>query len=100
MSIELKKEQKLNSFIDQLVNLLHTEEMINFIDSHCEDIIDKRTFLMFVLMYYFTLFSSDISISKESIKFFLEQIILDPVKRLDCIKLYKNIEDCITKKIK
>lgn len=41
-------------FIGELVDSLYTEELNKLIDKTCESEIDKRTFMMFIMMYFLT----------------------------------------------
>lgn len=87
--------------IDKLVDVLFTSEINNLIDTKCETDSDKRVFLMFLIMYFYTYLNipnvvktSDIDI-KQNLKIFLTDLIKNPDKRLKCIELYKSFEDSI-----
>jgi hypothetical protein len=86
--------------IDDLVNSLYTDEINNLIDTKCKTIEDKRVFLMFIIMYFYTYLniSQDIKEQfniKKELKIFLTDIIKNPEKRSKCIELYTNFEQSI-----
>ena len=96
------KLQKIKSdiypFIDKIVDALYTEEINKIIDSENVNL-DKRTFIMFICMYFSTrLFADDKSITKESIKRFMTELIKNPTKRQQCIKLFNSFEFVLDEK--
>lgn len=88
--MELQKNNKIYPFIDSLVDALFTDEINNIIDS--ENVkFDKKTFIMFICMYFSTRLYAK-KCSKETIKEFMTDIIRNPVKRQQCILLFNNFE--------
>ena len=51
----ITKESEVLPFKDQLVESLYTDEINNLLEKMCTTIDDKRTFLMFLMTYFFTL---------------------------------------------
>lgn len=84
---------KVYPFIDDLVDSLYTDELNRLIDSENVQF-DKRTFLMFIIIYFSTRLwsASNESISKESIKAFMTEMIRDPMKRSKCIQIFMMFE--------
>lgn len=104
MNLDLTKVNKnhnnISPLIDDLVNSLYTDEINNLIDTKCKTIEDKRVFLMFLIMYFYTYLniSNDIKEQydiKKELKIFLTDIIRNPEKRSKCIELYTNFEQSI-----
>ena len=87
-----KKLVKKYPFIDELVDSLYTEQINDIINSENVQI-DKRTFLMFITMYFVTRLNTDFN--RESIKYFLNDIINSPDKRRKCIELFIVFENSI-----
>jgi hypothetical protein len=82
------------------VDSLYTDEINLLIDSDNVHV-DKKTFLMFVIMYFATrLYASDNTVSKEHIKVFLTDMIRNPEKRIKCIEIFllfeRNLSDTLT----
>ena len=89
---QVDKNLKVYPFIDELVDSLYTDELNRIIDSENVQF-DKRTFLMFIIIYFSTrLYASNESISKENIKTFMSDLIRNPVKRRKCIELFTMFE--------
>lgn len=79
-------------FINELVDALYTDELNNIIDSDNVRF-DKKTFLMFIIMYFVTrLYTSHEEFSKDDIKLFLTNIIRNPEKRRRCIEIFLMFE--------
>lgn len=101
MNMELvNKINKTYPFIEDLVNTLYTTELNNLIDNRCSTEDDKRVFIMFILMYFYTYLSIPKEIKKNDdikneLKIFLSDIIRNPDKRKTIIQLYKNFENSI-----
>lgn len=86
------KKYKIYPFIDDLVNALYTDELNSIIESDNVQF-DKRTFLMFIIMYFGTrLYATNENISKSDIKIFLTNMIRNPDKRIKCIELFMMFE--------
>ena len=104
MNLDITKFNKnyntIFPMIDDLVNSLYTDEINNLIDTKCKTIDDKRVFLMFLIMYFYTYLniSNDIKENfdiKTELKIFLTDIIRNPEKRIKCIELYSSFEQSI-----
>lgn len=86
--------------IDELVNVLYKEDLNNLINIKCQTVDDKRVFLMFLMMYFYSYLSIpnetrhnyDI---KNELKIFLSELIRNPDKRHKCIELYTTFENNI-----
>jgi hypothetical protein len=86
--------------IDELVNSLYTDSINNLIDTKCETIDDRRVFLMFLIMYFYTYLSIPKNIKekfdmKNELKVFLSDMIRNPEKRAKCIELYTTFENSV-----
>lgn len=101
MNIELvNKINKNYPFIEDLVDTLYTTELNNLMDNKCSTEEDKRVFIMFILMYFYTYLSIPLEVKKNEeikseLKLFLSDIIRNPEKRQIIIQLYKNFENSI-----
>ena len=89
---QVDKNLRVYPFIDELVDSLYTDELNKLIDSENVQF-DKRTFLMFIIIYFSTrLYASNETISKENIKNFMTDLIRNPMKRCKCIELFMMFE--------
>lgn len=110
MNINTDSLSKLNvaifPMINELVDSLYTDEINNLIESKCQTIDDKRVFLMFLIIYFYTYlniadrftqveYNSNSMNLKNELKFFLTDLICDPNKRSKCIELYLSFEQSI-----
>lgn len=104
MELDLTKVPKPNSdiypMIDELVNSLYKEEINNLIDTKCETVDDRRVFLMFLMMYFYTYLSIPKDVKeqfdmKNELKVFLTDMIRNPEKRSKCIELYTTFENSV-----
>jgi hypothetical protein len=84
---------KIYPFIDELVDALYTDELNKIIDSENVQL-DKKTFLMFIVMYFTTRIHSNI-LDKDSIKYFLTDLIRTPEKRQQCIEIFLMFEKSV-----
>jgi hypothetical protein len=71
--------------IDKLVNVLYTDEINEYIEEICKDELDKKTFIMFVIMYFYAYFNVE---GKNNIKLVLSNIMRDPDKRSKCVQCF------------
>lgn len=83
-------KQIIYPMIDDLVETLHNDTLNNLIDSKCVTNLDKKTFMIFVIMYFYTYLNVGKDTSKEDIKLFLSELIRNPEKRRQCIELYQK----------
>jgi hypothetical protein len=89
----VKSSLSVYPFVDELVDALYTDELNAIIDSENVQV-DKRTFLMFIIMYFVTrLYASNDQLSKDSMKAFITDLIRNPVKRSKCIELFLIFEN-------
>lgn len=94
---EITKIIKIYPMINELVDTLYIESINDLIDTKCETNDDRRVFLMFIIIYFYsylcipkgTLSDSEIKIK---LKLFLNELINDKNKRQACINLYKMFE--------
>ena len=64
-------------FIDELVDILYKDDLNKLIDSENVQF-DKRTFFMFIIMYFTTrLYASNEYLSKENMKIFIMFILFN-----------------------
>lgn len=104
MDLDITKLKKSHSeiypMIDELVDSLYTTEINNLIDSKCETVDDKRVFLMFIIIYFYTYLSvpkdvKDTFNMKEELKVFMTDVIRNPEKRSKMVELYRNFENSV-----
>ena len=88
---------KIYPFINELVDALYTDELNKIIDSENVQV-DKKTFIMFIVMYFVTRINSEV-LDKESIKYFLTDLIKTPEKRQQCIEIFLMFEKFVTSTI-
>jgi len=86
--------------IDKLVDALYCDEINSYINDICHDELDKKTFIMFVIMYFYIYFGLECNVqtselSKQNIKLVLSDIIRDPEKRHQCIQLFTQFQKSI-----
>lgn len=104
MDLDITKFKKSHSeiypMIDELVDSLYTTEINNLIDSKCETVDDKRVFLMFIIIYFYTYLSvpkdvKDTFNMKEELKVFMTDVIRNPEKRSKMVELYRTFENSV-----
>lgn len=83
-------KQVIYPMIDDLVETLHNDTLNNLIDAKCITELDKKTFMIFVITYFYTYLNVGKDVSKEDIKIFLSELIRNPDKRRQCIELYNK----------
>ena len=94
------KHPDIYPMIDELVNTLYTTDINNLIDTKCETVDDRRVFLMFLIMYFYTYLSIPKDVKekfdiKQELKVFLTDMIKNPDKRSKCIELYTTFEKSV-----
>ena len=89
-------------FIDDFVDCLYTDQLNDLVEKSCQTDIDKRTFMMFIMMY----FSSYLSMNdlggrdrKTVLKVFMSDLIMNSEKRQKCVELYRTFEQSVAKSI-
>lgn len=105
--MELQKHDKeynmeIYPMINELVDVLYKDDINNLISTKCQTQSDKRVFLMFLIMYFYTYLTIPDEIKdnfniKNELKLFLTDIIKNPNKRHQCIQLYSDFENSIKK---
>ena len=87
-------------FMDDLVDSLYTEELNALIEKTCVTGLDKRTFMMFIMMYFFTYLNTNSERTdsertdserpdrKALLKVFMSDLIMNSEKRRQCVELY------------
>lgn len=104
MELDLTKFKEIHSdiypMIDELVESLYTDEINNLINTKCETVDDRRVFLMFLIMYFYTYLSIPKDLKekydiKYELKLFLTEMIRNPEKRTKCIELYTTFENSV-----
>lgn len=103
MNKSLTEYNYICPFINQMVDNLYIDELNNLITKTCNTNIDKRTFMMFIMMYFFTFLNinenSNNDEKKQMLKIFMSELIMNSEKRSQCINLYEIFEKNITCKI-
>lgn len=86
--------QRIPPFIDQLVDLIHTDEFQEFISCNVTEDIDKQSFMLFVMLYYniyLNIYKKEKkNVDKNFIKYLMSEFINDKNKREQCISLFLN----------
>lgn len=104
MDLDITKFKKSHSeiypMINELVESLYTPEINHLIDSKCDTIDDKRVFLMFIIIYFYTYLSvpkemKDTFDMKQELKVFMTDVIRNPEKRTKMVELYRNFENSV-----
>ena len=86
-------ENKIYPFIDEMVDVFYTENCNSMIKQAIETESDKKTFLMFVMMYFgihLKLENENDETKKHQIKILLTDYIRDPEKRRCCIEMFET----------
>ena len=86
-------ENKIYPFIDEMVDVFYTENCNSMIKQAIETESDKKTFLMFVMMYFgihLKLENENDEMKKQQIKILLTDFIRDPEKRKCCIEMFET----------
>ena len=86
-------ENKIYPFIDEMVDVFYTENCNSMIKQAIETESDKKTFLMFVMMYFgihLKLENENDEMKKQQIKILLTDFIRDPEKRRCCIEMFET----------
>lgn len=86
--------------INELVDSLYTSEINQLIDTKCETIDDKRVFLMFIIVYFYTYLSLPKNVKdsydmKDELKIFMTDMIRNPEKRSKMVELYRTFENSV-----
>ena len=84
---------KVYKFIDEKVDVFYTENCNSMIKQAIETESDKKTFLMFVMMYFgihLKLENENDEMKKQQIKILLTDFIRDPEKRKCCIEMFET----------
>lgn len=96
--MDLQKKVNIYPFIDTLVDALFTKEINDIIDSENVSV-DKKSFIMFICIYFSTRLYSN-KCSKEAIKQFMTDLIRNPEKRQKCILLFNSFEQVVNVDVK
>lgn len=99
-------------FMSELVDSLYTEELNALIDKTCQTGLDKRTFMMFIMMYFFTFINVTNGTAdarpeggqptenrKAMLKVFMSELIMNSEKRRRCVELYMMFEKSVEKSV-
>lgn len=90
-------------FMNELVDSLYTEELNALIEKACQTGVDRRTFMMFIMMYFFTYINVNTSGEggdrKEMLKVFMSDLIMNSEKRRRCVELYLSFERSVEKSV-
>jgi len=95
-----EKHPDIYPMIDELVDSLYKHDINNLIDTKCETTDDRRVFLMFLIMYFYTYLSIPKDVKEQydmkyELKIFLTEMIRNPEKRSKCIELYTTFENSV-----
>lgn len=90
--MSLTNKNTVYPMIDELVDILYNDDLNNLMDTKCTTDLDKKTFMMFILMYFYTYINiHKTETSKDDIKIFLSDLIKNPDKRKQVIELYSTV---------
>jgi hypothetical protein len=94
---EITKIIRIYPIINELVDTLYIKSINTLINIKCETDDDRRVFLMFIIIYFYSYFcipngTLNDSEIKIKLKLFLNDLISDQNKRQSCINLYKLFE--------
>jgi hypothetical protein len=80
-------------FINNLVDALFTEEINTLIQDNTKTELDKKSFLIFIMTYFYTTINSNAS--KNEIKLFICDLFTNKDKRKILIELFVNFENTV-----
>ena len=87
--------------INDLVDSLYTDEINDIIQKSCNSLVDKRSFMMFIIMYFLTFINiknnNGNNLSKNEMKILLTEFIRNPEKRQKCVELFLLFENSVKK---
>jgi hypothetical protein len=97
---ELVNDISILPGINDLVNVLYTEHLNEFLDKKNETSDDRRVLLMFLIMYFYSYLSIPTQIKsnvdvKQTLKAFLSDLIKDHTKRKICLDMYQSFENTV-----
>jgi hypothetical protein len=98
---ELVNDAQILPGINDLVNVLYTEHLNEYLDKKNETSDDRRVLLMFLIMYFYSYLSvpkeikSNVDV-KQTLKAFLSDLIKDHTKRKICLEMYKSFENTVS----
>lgn len=98
---KLVNDAKILPGINDLVNVLYTEHLNEFLDKKNETSEDRRVLLMFLIMYFYSFLSVPKEIKdhidvKQTLKAFLSDLIIDHTKRKACLDMYQSFENTVS----
>jgi hypothetical protein len=87
--------------INELINVLYTEHLNEFLDKKNETSDDRRVLLMFLIMYFYSYLSIPKQVKdkidvKQTLKAFLSDLIIDHTKRKACLDMYQSFESTVS----
>lgn len=97
---ELVNNIKILPGINDLVDVLYTEHLNEFLDKKNQTSEDRRVLLMFLIMYFYSYLSipkeakGNIDV-KQTLKAFLSDLISDHTKRKACLDMYQSFENTV-----
>jgi len=98
---KLVNDAKILPGINDLVNVLYTEHLNEFLDKKNETSDNRRVLLMFLIMYFYSYLSipkqvkSNVDV-KQTLKTFLSDLISDHTKRKICLDMYQSFESTVS----
>ena len=99
LTFQLVNDVQILPGINELVNILFTETINDFIDKKNGSDEDRRVILMFLIMYFYSYTSIKTVHDKENIKkllkAFLSELIINREKRIQCLELFRSFENSI-----
>ena len=93
MDIVKLKDNEILSGINELVDKLYNDNINEYIKDRNNT--DKRVIFMFIMMYFYTYIFSKEELTKNDIKVIISDLIKNKDKRLECLGIYKNVENMI-----
>lgn len=97
---EFVNDVKILPGINDLVNVLYTEHLNEYLDKKNETPDDRRVLLMFLIMYFYSYLSVPKEVKnkvdiKQTLKAFLSDLISDHIKRKVCLDMYTTFESTV-----
>lgn len=92
MNFAIKKIDYIYPFVNDLVDILYNTDLNNLIHDSCKTVDDKRSFFMFIIMYFYTFLSCSNDCDKDNLKLFLSDLLKNTDKRKKIIEMYLNME--------
>ena len=87
-SVRNVDDTEVYPFVNHLVEYLYTNELHELIKNTVQSEVDKRTFVMYIMFYFYTYLNISKDTSKKDIKLFMTSVIKNSEKRKKLIEFY------------